>query len=244
MTTWTTESKIQFPTFDSIVYLTGVTTPGTVEAAAERRATHPFSATQLGLLATPASATHSRRDLYEVWAADNGCFAESKNGVPFDPARWLAWLAECGPDNCLFAALPDVLNWHGDIPVGDPVATWERSAPYVGVVREMGFPVAIVLQDGVENEPLLWLEILEQADAVFIGGSDHWKLGETVPHLIAEARENGLWVHAGRVNSYKRLKHFSDAGAHSADGTFVKYSPKVNVPRMLAWFDKLALEAA
>lgn len=244
MTIWTDESKRVHPQFDSIVYLTGVTTPSTVEAAAQRRASHPFTATQLGLLATPASAVHRQRDLYAVWAADNGCFAESKNGVPFDGARWLGWLEELGPDGCLFAALPDVLNWHGDIPIGDPDATWRRSEPYIDRVNRLGFPVAIVLQDGVENMPDVWRAILERADVVFIGGSDHWKLGPTVPELIAEARDNGLWVHAGRVNSYKRLRHFAVAGAHSADGTFVKYSPKVNVPRMLAWFDKLAEEAA
>lgn len=214
--------ETEYPELDTLVYLTGASSAGS--RAAQRD--------DLGLLATPASSVHRQRSSYRYWAADNGCFAETA-AKPFNAERWLAWLEACGPESCLFAALPDV--------VGDPVATLARSLPYAELVRSMGFPVAIVAQDGLED--LAELDVaLEVADAIFIGGSTEWKLGAGAASIVGQAREAGLWTHVGRVNSLRRLRHCHAIGADSADGTFLAFGPTVNLPRLERALDTLALE--
>jgi hypothetical protein len=228
-------------------YLTGVSTDYT---KAQKRA-------DLGLLVTPATSLHLQRSEYAGgWAADNGCF-NVKTYVGDDP--WLAWLERIGAEGCRFATLPDV--------VGDMAATIERSRPFVEPVRALGFPVAIVLQNGLERMPELWREILETADAVFVGGSPEcrpcgwvrprddqktkvcptcgarlteWKLSADAARFILEAKAAGLYVHVGRVNSCRRMTWCSELGVDSADGTFVGFSPTENGPRMVAWLDKLS----
>jgi len=44
------------------------------------------------------------------------------------------------------------------------------------------------------------------------------------------------------VNSLKRLRLARNAGAHSADGTFVAYGPDVNIPKVAKWMRTLATE--
>lgn len=207
-----------------MLYLTGVSNEVT------RAAHRP----DLGLLGTPAGATWRQKENYTHWAADNGCFAELSRPGAFKPARWLAWLEEAGPERCLWATLPDI--------VGDCVGTWQRSEPYVQQVREMGFPVAVVLQDGLENERLLVSEILHAADAVFVGGSTEWKLSKGAAQLCHEAAQRGLWVHVGRVNSYKRLRHCNEVvEADSCDGTYLNYGRKedrvANTHKLFGWLD-------
>jgi hypothetical protein len=207
-----------------ITYLTGVSNE--ITRAAQRP--------DLGLLGTPAGSTWKQRDHYTSWAADNGCFAELHRPGAFKPDRWLAWLETAGADQCLFATLPDV--------VGDAVKTWERSAPYAETVRNLGFPVAIVLQDGLEHEPGIWSELLGIADAVFVGGSTEWKLGHAARRLCHQARHAGKHVHVGRVNSRKRLLYVADF-ADSADGTYLNYGRKEdrarNTQRLLSWLDEV-----
>jgi hypothetical protein len=222
----------------AITYLTGCSTEHTRTAGRD----------DLGLLATPASSVAKQIEHYTAgggWAADNGCFAETA-ARPFDRARWLDWLAELADLNavmgeersiletCRFAVLPDV--------VGDPVATWERSAPWVDLVREMGYPVAIVAQDGLEALPDLVELVLEHADVLFLGGSTEWKLGPGAAELTRRAKAAGLAVHMGRVNSLKRLRYAESIGCDSADGTFVGFAPEENVRRLFGWLDELALE--
>lgn len=229
------------------IYLTGCSTPITRDA----------NRADLGLLATPATSIHRQRGCYPTWAADNGFFnaprptgdgyevdvlgspastptaREVRYGIePALAARWLTWLSDLDPSGCLFATLPDV--------VGDYAATFERSCSYVAKVRALGFPVAFVAQDGLEADRYIWRSMLAGADAIFLGGSTEWKLSPAAAELTAEAKARGLWVHMGRVNSYKRLAYASAIGCDSADGTFVGFAPAENARRMLGWLDKLA----
>lgn len=220
MTTYDLTTRAEYPQLDHrIMYLTGCSTSHTRQ----------LHRADVGLLATPDSSTHTQRGNYHYWAADNGCFAEFASGRPFDAARWLRWLRAIDPADCLFAVLPDV--------VGDAAATWRRSAPYVEVVKELGYPVAVVLQDGIEAEPVVWAEMMSAADAVFIGGSTDFKLGDVARAHVAEAREVGMWSHMGRVNSLKRLRIAADFGCDSADGTYVGFSPAKNTLRLCGWLD-------
>lgn len=182
----------------------------------------------IGYLDTPAQG--NVRPAGVVWAADNGCFGR---GYPGDDA-WLAWLSGMDPAGCLFAVAPDV--------VGDAAATWARSAPTLPRIRALGFPAALVAQDGIEDGPVDW----EAFDALFIGGTTGWKLGPAARALVAEANRHGKHVHMGRVNSERRYRYAQAIGCDTADGTYLTFGPDLLLPDVLAWsrlVNQPALEA-
>lgn len=52
---------------------------------------------------------------------------------------------------------------------------------------------------------------------------------------MAQAKERGLWVHMGRVNSYRRLRHARRIGCDSVDGGMFSRWSKTYLPLALAW---------
>lgn len=183
----------------------------------------------LGFIDTPAQG--NRRPAGVAWCADNGAFSDR-----FDEVKWWRFLLDNShaAADCLFAVAPDV--------VGDAAATIRRSRPWLPKIRELGYPVALVAQDGLTvgngvlhtegyEGPITWGEF----DCLFIGGTDDFKLGAHARALVAEARSRGKWVHMGRVNSERRFEYARAIGCDSADGTFLRFGPDVNLPRLLAW---------
>lgn len=202
----------------------------------------------LGFIATPDQG--NKRPPGVAWCADNGCFGK---GYPGDDG-WLAWLkkhADAAPD-CLFATAPDV--------VGNAAATLTRSAPFLPQIRALGYPAALVAQNGLEALPVPW----DDFDVLFLGGSleclpcryvwpalrkpernepcpecgrtlEEWKLGPAARELTREAKARGKRVHMGRVNSGKRYQYALDIGCDSVDGTFLTFAPTTNLPRLMAW---------
>jgi hypothetical protein len=206
-----TIAPCDYDTPDSLIYLSGSITPGLRDHAHR---------SDLGVLVQPGTRKYvSETGTFGHWAVDNGCFAK---GDKFDAEAWFAWV-ETLPTNNLFVVAPDV--------VGDAVATWQRSEPWLDRIRQLGHPAALVAQDGIEDTEIQW----DRFDTLFIGGSTEWKLSDTVVALIAEAHAHGKWVHVGRVNSARRFRHFAAAGADSADGTFLAFGPVKNLPRLLSW---------
>ena len=212
---------------ESMIYLSGTITPG-LRTEAHRD--------DLGVLAQPGTRRYvDEMFTFGLWGADNGCFAK---GDKFDEAGWWSWI-ESVPRNdevdrmhytgralgCLFVCAPDV--------VGDPVATWKRSEPWLARIMAQRLPAALVAQDGIEKSPIEW----DAFDTLFIGGSTDWKMSQEALDLIAEAQAQGKWTHVGRVNSGRRFRHFADAPvpADSADGTFLAFGPEKNLPRLLSW---------
>lgn len=162
----------------------------------------------LGRLVTPRhwpSTGEHAREL--VWAADNDCFQA------LDARAWLAMLdgMDAGAGALKFCTAPDK--------VGDAATTarmFERWAPELERRR---LPVALVLQDGLEDLPD-WLErTWERLAAVFVGGTDDFKLGRPAAELVGEAKRRGLWAHMGRVNSAKRARYAHAIGCDSVDGS-------------------------
>jgi hypothetical protein len=49
--------------------------------------------------------------------------------------------------------------------------------------------------------------------------SEFIPLGPEVEQVVAEARQRGIWVHMGRVNSLRRLAYAASIGCDSIDGT-------------------------
>lgn len=183
----------------------------------------------IGYIDTPAQG--NKRPEGVAWAADNGCFSDR-----WDEAKWWSFLVDNahGAATCLFAVAPDV--------VGDAFKTTMRFRKWGQRMRDLGYPVAYVAQDGLEGLrgntisggrtfPVLW----DSFDCLFIGGTTEWKLGPVAKALVAEAKSHGKWVHMGRVNSQKRYEYARAIGCDSADGTFLTFGPDVNLPKLLAW---------
>lgn len=183
---------------------------------------------QLGAINTPR--TGHRLPQGVDWCADNGCFSA---GYPGDD-KFLGWLESKAhqADSCRFATAPDV--------VGDAVATLARSLPFLPKIRALGYPVAFVAQDGSTVDNLIpWGEF----DVLFIGGSTEFKLGGDARAIVARAKDMGLWVHMGRVNSLKRLRYAQSIGCDSADGTFIAFAPDENLPKVQSWLRELRKDA-
>lgn len=147
----------------------------------------------------------------QPWAADNGRFGSPQD---YTDDGYLAWLASMPVESCLFATSPDV--------VGDAAATLAMSAPMLPRIRRLGYRVALVAQDGLETLSVPW----DAFDALFIGGTTGWKLGDAAASIAREAGERGKWVHMGRVNSLRRMRYAESIGCDSADGTVLKHDPR------------------
>jgi hypothetical protein len=172
-----------------------------------------------------------------LFGVDNGC-GPKQDGQPGTSypgdVKYLGWLARladaegaerCDPDTsrCLFAVAPDVLC--------DAEGTLARSQYMLPMIREVGFPAALVAQDGLERLRVPW----DDFDVLFIGGSTAWKLGAASRALITQAHDHGKWVHLGRVNSQRRTQWALYTACDSADGTTLTRGPDVNLPRVLGW---------
>jgi hypothetical protein len=225
-----------------IQYLTGVSNP-VVRAVAKENG--------IGLLLTPATPSYlTQVDAFAAFAVDNGMFGLAKRHVEhtFDAEQFFGWIAQV-PRTALFVAVPDVLHFVSfdggatEVPVGDAAATLAQFAPYARRLRELGFKTALVGQDGMESmlDKIDWSLV----DAVFLGGSTEWKVGEGARTLTAEAKRRGCHVHMGRVNSGKRLQIAQDMGCDTADGTFLAFAGREGaakaVDRMLGWFRRLSV---
>tara|TARA_R110000764_G_scaffold234695_1_gene328722 strand:+ start:184 stop:741 length:558 start_codon:yes stop_codon:yes gene_type:complete len=179
-----------------------------------------MKASNIGLMSSPNISYETRG---WIWAADNGCFSDK-----WDSTQWLAWLNRKA--GALFATVPDV--------VGDAAATRLRWDEWHATVAASGHLPAYVLQDGQDDVDVPW----DDAACVFIGGSTEYKLSESARRHAAEARRRGLWVHMGRVNSYKRLSMAADWGCNSADGTLLAFGPDILVPKLLSWITRIHTE--
>lgn len=175
----------------------------------------------LGQMVTPDSG--NRLEPGVAWAADNGCFAAKT----FTILRWGRWLFT-QPRTALFAVVPDV--------VADHEGTLRRWRRYAAWVRRIGFTPAFVAQDGCTPDA-----IPADAGALFIGGSTEWKMSPAAFACADEARRRGLWVHVGRVNSYRRYRAWADH-ADSCDGTYLAFGPDKNLPKLLRWARWLAMD--
>jgi hypothetical protein len=211
-------------------YLTGASNEGIEAIAFERR---------IGLMLQPRSALHTHVHKFPTWAADNGAFTKARGG--FSAARFRRMLAlpelQTHGDRCEFVVAPDCLIVHPDGTIdGDARGTLEQFEPWAVEIRDRGFPVAFVAQNGVEAmlDAVPW----ELVDVLFIGGDTAWKLGDAARACAAEARHRGKGVHMGRVNSCRRLAAAAAILADTADGTFVRFAP-ANVGRVEEWLDKL-----
>ena len=187
------------------------------------------AAMSAGLLA--AMTTPAQRNVLPdgvEWAADNGRFGKGWPGH----LRWYRWLAgqadRYGTERCLFAVAPDVPF--------NAQETLAESLPWLPRIRELGLPAAFAAQEGSEQPGMIpWKAI----DVIFLGGGDDWKCGPGARRVAAEARERGLRVHMGRVNTRNRLHAAEWLGADTVDGTTLAFGPDRNLPQLLRWLAQI-----
>jgi len=126
-----------------------------------------------------------------TWAADNGFYTNP------DAAAWIRWVARFEDqvdDRPAWVAMPDI--------VGDAQRTLELFE-YFGR-RTNGLPRALVLQDGIGRVPIPW----DQVTAVFIGGSDDFKVSREAYAAAKTARILGKQIHVGRINTFARCQNW------------------------------------
>jgi len=131
----------------------------------------------------------------------------------------LRLVAQAKESKPVFVTMPDI--------VGDARRTREMFDYFEDEVQ--GLPLALVLQDGIAHVDIPW----QRMDAVFVGGSDQFKIAPEAFAACKAAKMMGKWVHVGRVNTVERLSNWIDI-ADSIDGTgFIKDKNKLD--RMVAF---------
>jgi hypothetical protein len=169
-----------------------------------------------GVLAQPRGANLSPIREGRKWAYDNDCF----NGG-FNSWQWLATLQKLLPyrRSCLFVVAPDV--------VGNAVKTKAMWYEWLPALRSMKLPLAFVAQNGQGA-----LDFPEDASWLFVGGDDNFKLGDEGRKCVSRAKEKGMKIHMGRVNSLKRLRYAKSIGCDTVDGTFICFGKDKNTPKL------------
>lgn len=190
---------------------------------------------RIGVLYTPMAGNSLdwAADRGLTWACDNSCF----NGL--NAPRWLRFLAELAKREAKpqWVACPDV--------VADMGKTWAGYDVWQPVLASLGLPVALVFQDGIERFKWkcflgpAWAEIA----AVFVGGSDEFKLSDHAARLTFDAHERGKLVHFGRVNSLTRILYLArrmrdkQLWCDSIDGSGWSRWGDINIPKAIRFID-------
>lgn len=153
------------------------------------------------------------------WAADCDGF----NGVDVPAYLRMLAIVAATPQGCRFVVVPDR--------VADARETLRLFLKWQPIIREdLGLPAAYVLQDGIEAVGVPW----DLCEAVFIGGSTHFKLSRAARQLATEAKERGKWLHMGRVNTPDRAFYARSIGCDSFDGSQWGRFPERDLPELVS----------
>ena len=147
------------------------------------------------------------------YAVDNAAFNR------FDEPQFFKLLDACPKDNPpMFIVSPDVVGCHYRTS-----ALWQH---YLPRLKEYGFPLAFVAQDGCTPDA-----IPTGCDWIFIGGTNVWKIDNIKPYIGMRP------VHVGRVNSLWFLEYCEILGVASVDGTGWMRAKGKQFYDMMDWFN-------
>lgn len=137
------------------------------------------------------------------YAMDNGAFPIWMKGLKWEDAPFYDHLDRTKGQTRkpLWVAVPDS--------VGKKKDTIEMWKAHSDRVRQYKCPLAFVVQDGMTPD-----DVPVDADVVFVGGTDAWKMKSLRMFTSAFSR-----VHVGRINGERGLWQCHEAGAESCDGT-------------------------
>jgi hypothetical protein len=126
---------------------------------------------------------------------------------------------------------PDVDCVLRDYASGRWGAGGNRSRTMLARIRASGYPTALVAEDGLECLAVPWPDF----DVLFLGGTTAWKLGPAAAALVVEAVRRGIFVHMGRINGLRRMRHTAVIGCQTAAYTYLAYGPGRNRPSLQGW---------
>lgn len=177
----------------------------------------------VGVLIGPSYGQRVPIDKWMPFVLDNDAFTCWRDKKPWDVAAWrkmLHWVA-CSGLKPLWAAVPDV--------VANREATLENWPRYRDEIKSLGCPTAFCVQDGMTPD-----DIPDDADVVFVGGSDEWKF----PNLELWTK-NFPRVHCARVNAIGMIELCERLGCESVDGTgwFREPSRRDKLPAITAFIE-------
>jgi hypothetical protein len=178
----------------------------------------------IGCITTPRQGNIIDSD-WDIMA-DNGCFSDK-----WEREEWSSWL-DTLPKTTRFVVAPDAYDPLGGESHKATLKLWKEYAP---IIREKGLTPAFVCQPGSVPST-----IPRDAEVLFIGGvvGIKWKLGPEARACAKWGKDNGKWVHMGRVNTRKRLRVALEFGCDSVDGTSLIYGPDICLAQMLKWIDQ------
>lgn len=179
----------------------------------------------IGIMTSPRSRSvhgiHSGR----LWGMD--CDVFSRKGA--DPEAQFAFAERLRrfSSTCLFIVVPDT--------PGNAEATriiWEHAAR---MYAELNMPLAYVMHDDSQNE-----DLPEDADVMFLGGTDPWR-EQWGAVMLWRARQLNKRTHVGRVNSRRRMQALGMLHAGSADGTHLAFTGRdVGIKDVSGWLNASA----
>lgn len=111
--------------------------------------------------------------------------------------------------NLLWVTVPDVPF--------DARDTLRCFGEWAGLISHL--PLAFCVQDGAGDVGIPW--DWPNLTCLFMAGSTSYKLSEEMADICREGKRRGLWIHAGRVNSRRRIRFLLGLGdvVDSIDGT-------------------------
>jgi hypothetical protein len=176
------------------------------------------------------------RDAFRIpkcrWVFDNGAFTDWKNGQPFDEDKFFRRVERMmdlpdqqKPEWCVCpdrVAHPESLEYS---------VQWRDR-----MTNRLNWYLAI--QDGMKPDGVEAALREVQFAGLFIGGSSEWKNAQAC-EWVRFGHTQGLPVHVGRVNGWKRLQWCVDIDADSVDGT-----GWTRDPRWIAYLEQMPTKSA
>lgn len=157
----------------------------------------------VGVLISPSYGQRVPVDRWMPFVLDNDAFKAWRDGTEWNIQEWrkmISWIRMTG-QKPLWAAVPDVVT--------NREATMANWIIYHDEIKCLGWPAAFCVQDGMTPD-----DVPEDADVVFVGGSDGWKF----PNLKMWT-SNFPRVHCARVNAPEMIESCERLGCESVDGT-------------------------
>lgn len=90
----------------------------------------------------------------------------------------------------------------------------------------------VLLFSGGLDSTVLLADQIERRNRVLAVSFDY---GQTHRRELIAAKRIGKWVHMGRVNSGKRYRYAEAIGCDSVDGSYLRFGPDTNLPKLLSW---------
>lgn len=142
-----------------------------------------------------------------AYAIDNGAWSDFQRGTAFDEEAFERLLDKLGA-RADWVVLPDI--------VAGGIASLNLSVRWMNRSLSVCPLVLIAVQDGMETRDLA--PLVGPNVGIFLGGSTEWKIAR-MREWGEFCADQGVYYHVARVNTVRRIRMATAAGATSADGS-------------------------